>query len=62
MYKKNSVKTPKESVLRKDIYQANPLINARKGMNIVELRIFALGLQGINPHRSSKDKFYGEEF
>ena len=50
------------SVLRKDIYQANPLINARKGMDITELRIFALGLQGINPHRSSKDKFYDEEF
>ena len=54
--------TLKEAVLRKDIYQANPLINARKGMDITELRIFALGLQGLNPHRSTKDKFYDEEF
>ena len=54
--------TPKEAVLRKDVYQANPLINARKGMDITELRIFALGLQGLNPHRSTKDKFYDEEF
>ena len=60
--KKNNKKIPKESVLRKDIYQANPLINARKGMDITELRIFALGLQGLNPHRSTKDKFYDEEF
>ena len=54
--------TPKEAVLRKDVYQANPLINARKGMDITELRIFALGLRGLNPHRSTKDKFYDEEF
>ncbi len=54
--------TPKEAVLRKDVYQANPLINARKGMDITELRIFALGLQGLNPHRSTKDKFYDEDF
>ena len=59
---KETKKIPKESVLRKDIYQANPLINARKGMDITELRIFALGLQALNPHRSNNDKFYDEEF
>ena len=52
----------KETPLRKEIYQTNPLINARKGMNIIELRIFALGLSGINPHISEKDKYYDEEF
>ena len=52
----------KESYLRESIYQGNPLINARKDMNIVELRIFSLGLRGINPHLSNKDKFYDEEF
>ena len=59
---KKKKETPKEAVLRKDVYQANPLINARKGMDIAELRIFALGLQGLNPHLSTKDKFYDEEF
>ncbi len=57
-----SKETLKESPLRKDIYQSNPLINARKGMDIIELRIFSLGLQGLNPHRSLKDKFYDKEF
>ena len=59
---KEDKKNRKETFLRKDIYQANPLINARKGMDITELRIFALGLRGINPHRSAKDKFYDKEF
>ena len=51
-----------ETKLRKEIYQTNPLINARKGMSIMGLRIFALGLSGVNPHISEKDKYYDEEF
>ncbi len=53
---------PKEVALRKDFYKANPLINARKAMNIIEMRIFAIGLQALKPRRSSKDKFYDTEF
>ena len=48
--------------LRKKIYQSNPLIQAKKGMNILELRLFTMGLQGVNPHLSSRDKFYDEDF
>ena len=53
---------PKEAALHKDIYKNNPLIDARKSMNVIELRIFAIGLQALNPRRSSKDKFYDTEF
>ena len=63
MAKKNIVTNEKkETQLRPEIYQTNPLINARKGMDIMELRIFSLGLSGINPHISTKDKYYDEEF
>ena len=31
-------------------------------MDIIELRIFTLGLQGLNPHFSINDKFYDKEF
>ena len=38
------------SILNRDVIQANPLIHARKEMNLTELRLFALGLQDIVPH------------
>ena len=48
--------------LRKKIYQSNPLIQSKKGMNTLELRLFAIALQGVNPHLSNNDKFYDEDF
>ena len=48
--------------LREKIYQSNPLIQARKQMGAIELKIFILGLQGVNPHISNKDKHHDEEF
>ena len=48
--------------LRKEIYQSNPLINARKGMNLIELKLFALALRSVNPHISSNDKYFDKEF
>ncbi len=44
------------------IYQANPLIEARKPMNALEMKLFMLALQGVNPHLSANDKFYDTEF
>ena len=38
------------SILEKDVVQANPLIEARKEMNVSEMRLFVLGLQGVKPH------------
>lgn len=38
------------SILEKDVIQANPLIRARKEMNLTEMRLFVLGLQDIKPH------------
>ena len=35
------------SILEKEVVQANPLIEARKHMNLSEMRLFLLGLQGI---------------
>ena len=37
-------------ILNKDVVQANPLIEARKVMNVTEMRLFILGLQDIKPH------------
>lgn len=52
----------KMSKLRQSIYQSNPLIQARKEMGTIELRLFMLGLRGINPHLSPNDKLYDTEF
>ena len=57
-----SKKNKPSTKLRKKIYQSNPLIQAKKGMNSLELRLFAIGLQGVNPHLSEKDKFFDKEF
>ena len=38
------------AILNKDVIQANPLIEARKEMNVTEMRLFVLGLQDITPH------------
>ncbi|BAL84800.1 putative replication initiator protein (plasmid) [Selenomonas ruminantium subsp. lactilytica TAM6421] len=37
-------------ILEKSVIQANPLIRARKEMNVTEMRLFILGLQDIEPH------------
>lgn len=49
-------------ILRDEIYQSNPLIEARKSFDLMETRVFYLGLQGLNPHFSSRDKYFDEEF
>ncbi len=49
-------------VLRNDVYQSNPLIQARKKFDLMGLRIFMLGLRGLNPHFSEKDKYFDAEF
>lgn len=49
-------------VLRSDVYQTNPLMQARKVFDTLGMRIFALGLRGLNPHFSLKDKMYDEQF
>ncbi len=53
---------PKPPILRNDVYQSNPLINARKEFDALGMRIFLLGLRGINPHFSQNDKFFNEKF
>ena len=50
------------SVLRKTVYQSNPMIQARKDFNVMGMRVFLLGLCGLNPHFSAKDKYYDEDF
>lgn len=49
-------------VLQDDVYQSNPLIQARKDFDIIATRIFLLGLCGLNPHLSDKDKYFDAEF
>lgn len=46
----------------KAIYQLNPLIEARKGFDVMESRLFYLGLQDINPHLTEKDVYFDESF
>ena len=56
-------KKPENSlVLRNDVYQANPLMQARKEFDTLGMRIFFLGLRGVNPHFSLKDKEYDKDF
>ena len=49
-------------VLHSEVYQANPMIQARKGFDLLGMRIFFLGLRGLNPHLSGKDKYFDEKF
>lgn len=51
-----------DSLVRDTVYQSNPLIEARKDFDLTGMRIFILGLQGLNPHFSPNDKFFDEEF
>ena len=43
-------------------YQLNPLINAQKEFNVIETRLFYLGLKEINPHLTENDVFFDKEF
>lgn len=52
----------KVPVLRKAVYQSNPIIQARKDFDVISMRVFLLGLCGLNPHFSNKDKYYDEDF
>lgn len=47
---------------RPTVYQANPLIEGRKPMNALEMRLFLLALQNVNPHISENDKYYDRGF
>lgn len=38
------------SIMDKTVVQVNPLVEARKKMNVSEMRLFLLGLQGLRPH------------
>ncbi|MBR4643457.1 MAG: RepB family plasmid replication initiator protein [Selenomonadaceae bacterium] len=48
--------------LRNEVYQSNLLINARKAFDLMGMRIFVLGLRGLNPHFSKKDRYFDEDF
>ncbi len=39
-----------KNLLEKKVYQPNPLVEARKHMNVSEMRLFLLGLQDLKPH------------
>lgn len=60
--KKSTMTNFQPSVSRGVVYQSNPLIEAQKTFDVLEMRIFILGLQALNPHFSEKDKFYDEDF
>ena len=49
------------SILEKSVIQANPLVRARKKMNLTELRLFILGLQDIKSHIKDEN-FYDVDF
>ena len=49
------------AILDKQVVQTNPLIEARKYMNLSEMRLFILGLQGVKPHIKD-DTVYDVEF
>lgn len=43
-------------------FQLNPLIEAQKDFDVMETRLFYLGLQDVNPHLTENDKFFDEQF
>ena len=59
---KNKASEETALVLRNDVYQSNPLVQARKDFDVIGMRVFFLGLQGLNPHFSERDKYFDEEF
>ena len=59
---KNNKSNETALVLRNDIYQSNPMIQARKDFDVIGMRVFFLGLRGINPHFSERDKYFDAEF
>ena len=50
------------SILEKEVVQANPLIEARKHMNLSEMRLFLLGLPGLKPNISTDGNIHDVEF
>ena len=44
------------------VYQSNLLVGARKDFDLLGMKIFLLGLQGLNPHFSIQDKVFDEKF
>lgn len=46
----------------KPTFQLNPLIEAQKDFDVMETRLFYLGLQDVNPHLTENDKFYDKQF
>ena len=62
MAQKPGKNRPKALILRTEVCQGNPLIQARKEFDTIGMRLFMLGLRGLNPHFSLKDKVYDKEF
>lgn len=46
----------------KPTFQLNPLIEAQKDFDVMETRLFYLGLQDVNPHLTENDKFFDKQF
>ena len=53
---------PSEVNETRAIYQSNPLIEARKPLNALEMRLFLLAVENVNPHISGNDKYYDKDF
>ena len=47
------------TILEQHVIQINPLLEAKKFMNVTEMRLFVLGLQGVRPHITDD---YGYEY
>lgn len=47
------------TILDQSVIQINPLMEAKKCMNVTEMRLFVLGLQGVRPHITDD---YGYEY
>ena len=62
MAQKPGKNRPKALILRTEVCQGNPLIQARKEFDTLGMRLFMLGLRGLNPHFSLNDKTYDKEF
>ena len=53
---------PISSTMRRNVHQSNVLIQGKKNIDLMGMRLFLLALSTVNPHFSVKDKYYDKDF
>ena len=62
MKKEEKQKEEGQEVKPEYTYRLNALLEMQNNLDVMEAKIYYLGLANINPHISNKDKYYDTEF